>query len=203
MESLPRPAPADPLPIAGKWLTEAATSVPKNPWAMALATVSADGHPSVRYVLLKDLSPTEGFIVFFTHYSSRKAVELEARGAGAAVLYWPTVGRQLRFEGRIERSPDAESDAYFSSRPRASQLNAWASEQSDPIKSPDAMTGKLEVHRARFANEARIPRPRGWGGYRLYLDTIEFWVEGPDRFHERLRFERSPDGTWSSLWLQP
>jgi pyridoxamine 5'-phosphate oxidase len=203
METLPRPAPRDPLPFARRWLDEAASGAPKNPWAMALGTVSAEGRPSVRYVLLKALSESEGFIVFYTNYASRKARELEATGHAAAVLYWPETGRQLRFEGRISRSPAAESDAYFASRPRASQLNAWASEQSRPLGSPDAMAGQLEAAAGRFPDGATIPRPGGWGGYRLLIEAVEFWVEGQDRFHERLRYERGARGDWSKTWLQP
>jgi len=201
MESLPRPAPEDPLPLAERWLADAAVTVAKNPWAMALASVGERG-PSVRYVLLKQLSTEAGHIVFYTNYGSRKAGELEAGGRAAAALYWPAPGRQLRFEGRIERSPAAESDSYFASRPRLSQLNAWASAQSQPIASPELMDARLDELSTRFPEDASIPRPEGWGGYRLVLDAIEFWIEGADRFHERLRYERGSGG-WSSRWLQP
>lgn len=203
METLPRPAPRDPLPLARQWLEQAHSIVPKNPWAMALGSVSADRRPSVRYVLLKALSEAGGFIVFYTNYASRKAQELESTGNAAAALYWPEAGRQLRFEGRIERSPRAESDAYFASRPRPSQLNAWASEQSRPIASPEAMTDRLETAAGNFPGDTVIPRPDGWGGYRLLLAAVEFWVEGQDRFHERLRYDRAANGEWSVAWLQP
>jgi pyridoxamine 5'-phosphate oxidase len=203
MESLPQPPPDAPLPLAQRWLADAVAAVPENPWAMALASVSHDGQPSVRYVLLKDLSVTERFLVFYTNYGSRKAAELDRTGAGAGALYWPDSGRQLRFEGRVERSPTAESDAYFASRPRASQLNAWASEQSRPIAAPGLMTERLESREDEFARHAAIPRPQGWGGYRLYIRAIEFWVAGPDRFHQRLRYECPDGGDWSRNWLQP
>ena len=130
------PRPEDPLPLAARWLEDAKASVPKNPWAMALATVSAEGRPTLRYVLLKALSTAEGYAVFFTNYGSRKAADLDSSGRAAGALYWPDAGRQLRLEGRAERSPEAESDAYFASRGRVSQLNAWASEQSRTIDSP-------------------------------------------------------------------
>jgi pyridoxamine 5'-phosphate oxidase len=203
MESLPRPAPPDPLPFARRWLDEAASGATKNPWAMALASVAAGGRPSVRYVLLKALSETEGFIVFYTNYASRKALEIESTSVAAAALYWPEAGRQLRFEGRVERSPAAESDAYFASRPRASQLNAWASRQSRPTESPEAVGRQIEAAARRFERDPEIARPDGWGGYRLLLEALEFWVEGTDRCHERLRYERASDGRWSSVWLQP
>ena len=191
------------MPLAARWLADAEARVPKNPWAMALATVSDEGRPSLRYVLLKSLATDRGYVVFYTNYGSRKAAELEANGRAAGALYWPDLGRQLRLEGRAERSPEAESDAYFASRARLSQLNAWASEQSRPIASPAAMAAQLAAQSAEFEGRDALPRPRLWGGYRLHLDAIEFWVEGADRFHERLRYERSQDGAWSSVWLQP
>jgi pyridoxamine 5'-phosphate oxidase len=203
IEMLPRPAPADPLPLAQAWLDDAVARIVSNPWAMALATTAATGRPSVRYVLLKSLSKTQGFLVFYTNYSSRKAVELDTAGHAAGVLYWPETGRQLRFEGRVERSPAGESDAYFASRPRQSQLNAWASQQSQPIASPDLMRDHLAKQAAAFAGTVSLPRPDRWGGYRLHIDAIEFWTEGTDRFHERLRYERAAGRHWSSDWLQP
>ena len=203
MQALPRPAPADPLPLVQQWLTDAEARVEKNPWAMALATAAPSGEPSVRYVLLKALSVDEGCIVFYTNYGSRKAAELAANPHAAGALYWPESGRQLRFEGAVERSPAAESDAYFASRPRLSQLNAWASAQSRPIAAPDDMAARLAEREAAFAGAAALPRPEGWGGYRLCLRAIEFWIEGADRFHERLQYTRGPDRNWTSDWLQP
>jgi len=197
------PRPGDPLPLVAQWLADAEASVAKNPWAMALATATADGRPSLRYVLLKSLSPERGYVVFYTNYGSRKGAELEANGRAAGALYWPELGRQLRLEGRAERSPEAESDAYFASRARQSQLNAWASEQSHAVASPEMMSARLDDLSASFAARAPIPRPPHWGGYRLHLEAIEFWVEGADRFHERLRHERAQDGAWQSVWLQP
>jgi len=202
METLPRPAPDDPLLLTQRWLDEAAAATRINPWAMALATVSADGIPAVRFVLLKSLAADQRFIVFYTNYGSRKARELDATGRAAGVLYWHESGRQLRFEGPVGRSPDDESDAYFATRAEPSQLNAWASEQSQPIASPDDMAGQLETRRREFDDCDSIPRPTHWGGYRLGLDSIEFWVSGDDRFHERLRYRQTGSG-WSSVWLQP
>lgn len=201
--TLPRPPPDDPLPLLERWLADAEAAAGKNPWAMALASVSATGSPSLRYVLLKSLSIPQGYIVFYTNYGSRKAAELDASGRAAGALYWPTLGRQLRLEGRAERSPPAESDAYFASRTRLSQLNAWASEQSRPLDAPEQMATRLDRRRDDFGERNAIPRPPHWGGYRLHLETVEFWVEGADRFHERLCYRRSPAGGWTSGWLQP
>lgn len=202
MESLPRSVPENPLVLAQDWLEQARQQAVKNPWAMALATVSASGSPAVRYVLLKALSREHTHLVFYTNYESRKAAELDGTGRAAAVLYWPDPGRQLRFEGTVSRSPDDESDAYFASRPRASQLNAWASQQSQPIESPELMAARVAKLDAQFSADESLPRPEGWGGYRLHIASVEFWLEGSDRFHERLRFRRVGDGNWSHEWLQ-
>lgn len=203
MATLPRPAPEDPLPLAAQWLDEAESTVGKNPWAMALATSTPAGQPSVRFVLLKSLSVAERHLVFYTNYASRKAAELEATGSAACVLYWPDLGRQLRFEGPVARSPADESNAYFASRPRLSQMNAWVSEQSRPIETPDLMPERLRDRERSFSGMEEIPRPTGWGGFRLTIAGIEFWVEGADRFHERLRYEWSSAGRWRTSWLQP
>ena len=218
--SLPEPPPHDPLPLAIRWLAEATGRVRRNPNAMALATVDATGRPSARMVLLKELAPA-GYAVFYTNYGSRKARELDAAPRAAAVLYWDELGRQLRFEGAIVRSPVGESDAYFASRAWRSQLNAWSSEQSRPIEDP-AELEKRAIAKARElgvsasgetpAPGRRLARPAFWGGYRLWFDAVELWVEGVDRFHERLCYRRElgaahahefRPGPWSWQRLQP
>jgi pyridoxamine 5'-phosphate oxidase len=220
MTILPLPAPDDPLPLVREWL-EAAAGEQRNPDAMALATADRAGRPSVRMVLMRKLSLKRGFAVFYTHYGSRKGVELEHNGWGAGVIYWATLGRQVRFEGPVVRSPESESDTYFATRPWRSQLNAWVSAQSSPLPDP----GELE-HRARrkavelgladdgdqAPDETRLPRPSFWGGYRLWFRSVELWAEGVARFHDRIRYERALEprdefsfapGPWSSQRLQP
>jgi pyridoxamine 5'-phosphate oxidase len=176
------------MPTAARWLAEAEALGRRNANAIALASVDATGRPSVRMVLLKHLAPS-GYVVFYTNYGSRKAGELEASRRAAAVLYWHELGRQLRFEGIVVRSPATESDAYFATRARRSQVNAWCSEQSRPLADP----GLLERRAATLVAErpGPLPRPDTWGGYRLWLDAVELWVEGEDRFHERVRYERA------------
>lgn len=205
------PTPDDPLRLARRWLDEASATGIRNPWAMALATVDPAGQPACRYVLLKGLDTELGFVVFYTNYGSRKARELDASGRAAAALYWPQAGRQLRLEGRVARSPAAESDAYFATRPRPSQLNAWASRQSEALPAA-GLDAVLESIEARFPGDETVPRPSGWGGYRLWLESVEFWIEGAARFHERLRFSRELDtasgaaplaGNWQHVRLQP
>ncbi len=217
---LPTPAPAEPLRIVADWLaTVTASGKRRNPNAMALATADAAGRPSVRMVLLKELAPA-GYAVLYTNYGSRKARELAANAQAAAVLYWEELGRQVRFEGRVVESPAEESDRYFATRPFRSQLNAWSSRQSAPLPDPaDLERRALEKAREIGVEDLtvatatdRLARPPFWGGYRLWLEAVELWAEGVDRFHERLRYERTLTlgrdgalvaGPWSSQRLQP
>lgn len=203
---LPEPPPDDPLPTVAAWLAEAARGGRRNPNAMALAT-AAGGRPSVRMVLLKEISVDRGYVIFYTHYRSRKAREIAASGRAAGVLYWDDLGRQVRLEGIVVASPGAESDAYFATRPHGSRVNAWASAQSEPLQT----RAELEERAARRARElgADPPRPPQWGGYRLWLDAVELWAEGMDRFHERLAYQRTLTGPdlavtpWHWQRLQP
>ena len=204
--------PNDPVPTAAQWLAAAEALGRRNANAVALATTDAAGRPSVRMVLLKELAPA-GYGVFYTNYGSRKAADLAATQRAAGVLYWHELGRQVRFEGVVVRSPPAESDAYFATRPWRSQLNALSSEQSRPLDDP----ALLERRAAKIAADAggaakRLPRPDFWGGYRLWFEAVELWVEGHDRFHERVRYERQLErrdehsftaGRWLKQRLQP
>lgn len=211
MPSLLIPPPEDPVRTAAQWLGEAEALGRRNANAMAIASVDADGRPSVRMVLLKELAPL-GYAVFYTNYGSRKANELKSTGRAAGVLYWHELGRQVRFEGRVVRSPETESDAYFASRPIPSQINAWASEQSRPLQDPASLEERATKVAARHTAGRSLPRPEFWGGFRLWLDAVELWVEGRDRFHERVRYQRTLEssdahafavGRWSSQRLQP
>jgi pyridoxamine 5'-phosphate oxidase len=193
---LPVP-PDDPLPTAIRWLDEAEALGRRNANAIALATTDRTGRPSVRMVLAKDLVPA-GYLVFYTNYGSRKAAELETTGRAAAVLYWHERGRQIRFEGVVVRSPAAESDAYFATRPRQSQLSAWSSEQSRPLSDPaelERRAARIVAERGGSSSQQPLPRPEFWGGYRLWIDALELWVEGAHRFHERVRYERRLEPT--------
>ena len=156
MASLLIPPPADPVRAVAQWLGEAEALGRRNANAMALACVDAAGRPSARMVLLKELAPL-GYAVFYTNYKSRKGDELLSTGRAAAVLYWHELGRQVRFEGPVVRSPDAESDAYFATRPLASQVNAWSSEQSRPLPRPGSARGARRQdrrHQARWTGSA-------------------------------------------------
>lgn len=207
------PAGDDPVTAAREWLDAArAAGAYRNPAAMALATADADGRPAVRMVLVKDLAVGDGFATFYTHYGSRKARELEHNGRAAGVLYWERLGRQLRLEGFTLKSPAAESDAYFATRAPGSRINACVSEQSRPIADFADLERRMRAkHAALAAAGAECARPEHWGGYRIWLDRIEFWVEGHDRFHERALYARTltpaadafTGGRWTRTLLQP
>jgi pyridoxamine 5'-phosphate oxidase len=211
MASLLIPPPEDPVRAAAQWLGEAEALGRRNPNALALASVDGAGQPSVRMVLLKELAPL-GYAVFYTNYGSRKAQELLTTGKAAGVLYWHELGRQVRLEGPVVRSPDAESDAYFATRPLASQVNAWSSEQSRPLPDPATLEERAVKVAGTKPADGGLPRPDFWGGFRLWFTAVELWVEGRDRFHERVRYERQLDahdaytfktGRWTWQRLQP
>jgi len=205
-ESLPDPLPADPLAVAAQWLEFArADAAQPNPNAMVLATADVHGQPSARVVLCKEIDPRRGCIVFFTNYESRKGRELKANPRAALVFHWDHSHRQVRAEGRVEPLSAAENDAYFRTRPWQSRIGAWASRQSEPVTSATALREAVAAAARRFGVPyggpgtpepeevaAEIPRPPHWGGYRLYVQAIELWVEGLYRIHDRARWTREP-----------
>jgi pyridoxamine 5'-phosphate oxidase len=166
----------------------------------ALATVSAHGQPSVRYVLVKRVDDA-GF-VFFTNVESRKACELRDNPRAALAFHWASIGEQIRVEGEVARVSDAESDAYFAQRPRGSQLGAWASQQSAPIAARAELEAKLTAVTERFADVAHVPRPAFWGGYRVIPSLIEFWSDRSDRLHDRVAYTRDRS-RWRCTRLSP
>jgi pyridoxamine 5'-phosphate oxidase len=173
-------------------------SVYGDPSAMVLATSSASGSNSARMVLLKEFN-NDAF-VFFTNYNSIKALQLSSNYRAALLFWWPHLQRQIRIEGVVLRTTREESDAYFATRPRESQLGAWASDQSNKIKSMNTITRRMEKFRQKFGDE--IPRPRHWGGYRLSAERYEFWQEGENRLHNRLVYEKTYAG-WETMLLAP
>jgi pyridoxamine 5'-phosphate oxidase len=213
MQRLSDPLPDDPMSLVQQWLADAEhVEGVRNPTAMALATTDARGRPSVRMVLLRGISVEHGYGVFYTHRGSRKGRELGASPWAAGALYWERLGRQLRLEGPITVSPEAESDAYFATRPVGSQINAWVSAQSEPIADYAELVARIDLKKHSLAPGERISRPPHWGGYRLWFAAIELWLEGPDRLHERVRYERSlpaalateaPRVVWRHGRLQP
>ena len=189
----------DPLRQFQRWFDEARDAGIVAPESMALATATPDGRPSVRMVLLKGAD--EAGFAFHTNYESRKGGELEANPHAALLFHWQPLGRQVRVEGRVERVPAEESEAYFRSRPLGSRLAAWASPQSRPLADRDELERLYAEAAARFPGE-EVPRPPHWGGFRLIPDAYEFWQHADNRLHDRIRYERAADG-WKRERLAP
>jgi len=190
---------ANPFLIFRDWYQEAIDAGTEDPTIMTLATVDREGKPSARIVLLKSFD--EAGFVFFTNYQSQKGMDLERTPRAALVFHWRETGQQVRIEGLTEKVPTSVSDRYFESRPRGSQLGAWASEQSREIPSSASLDESLKRRELEFS-EQPVPRPPHWGGYRLIPDKIEFWSNRENRMHERMLFEKTGQG-WDSKRLAP
>jgi pyridoxamine 5'-phosphate oxidase len=224
-ETLAEPLPADPLAVVREWLAQAqAAHTQPNPNSMVLATSSRDGRPSARVVLCKDVVPQPGYIVFYTNYLSAKGRQLKDNPRAAAVMHWDALHRQVRIEGPVVLAPEQDSNAYFATRAWQSRIGAWASEQSEPIASRNQLLEAVTATARRFGAptpgspgaddslKVTIPRPPHWGGYRLWADTVELWVEGAARIHDRARWQRTLRFTsgssfkadaWVATRLQP
>jgi pyridoxamine 5'-phosphate oxidase len=211
--SLPDVLPAEPLQIVAAWLQEARQRRDQpNPDAMVLATSTMDGKPSARVVLCKEIDSAAGTVRFVSNYTSRKGTELAHNPRAALVLHWDHLHRQVRIEGAIHRASDADSDLYFATRARDSQLGAHASAQSQPVASRAALRAQLDAVMLKYPAAVPVPRPPHWGGYVLWADAVELWVEGPARLHDRARWTReiAPScgaatvaAPWTATRLQP
>ena len=225
-ELLPDPLPEEPLALVNRWLADSwRLRQQPNPNSMVIATVDPDGRPSARVVLCKEIVPEPGYLVFYTNYLSRKGRQLVENPRAAIVMHWDALHRQVRVEGPVVKAPEADSDSYFSSRPWQSRLGAWASAQSEPIASRADLHAALAKVAQRFGTplpdasttgsmDYVIPRPAHWGGYQLWADSVELWVEGEARIHDRARWTRTlthrvgdatlfEAGPWTSSRLQP
>ena len=188
-----------PLEQFRAWFADAAFAL-EVPEAMAVATATADGAPSVRMVLLKDYG--ESGLVFYSHYTSRKGRELEANPQAALLFHWSPLGRQVRVEGRVERVSEEQSDAYFATRPRDAQLGAFASRQSAPLVSREELDERLAELDVDLGEDP-VPRPSTWGGFLLVPAAWEFWQHRASRLHDRFRYERDSSGAWRIERLFP
>ena len=192
---------ADPFALFELWLAEAAASEINDPEAMTLATVDAHGLPDARMILCKGAD--ERGLVFYSNVESAKGRELKGQPKAAALFHWKSLRRQTRFRGAVQELTGVDSDAYFASRPRGSQIGAWASQQSRPLASRGALEAAVETYERRFGGGA-VPRPDYWRGYRLDPVEIEFWHDRPSRLHERLQFRRlAPGRPWEKRLLYP
>lgn len=190
----------DPLALFRTWFDKACAAGIAKPNAMTLATVGADDRPTARVVLLSSYD-ARGF-VFHTNYESRKGEDIARHPWAALLFWWDPLGCQVRLEGRVEMTAAADSDRYFAARPRGSQIGAWASDQSRVIESRAALEERVRELERRYAGRP-VPRPPHWGGYRVIPEVYEFWEDRENRLHERVRYERVPDGGWRSLRLAP
>ncbi len=190
---------SEPFARFNAWFSEAKLKQPKDPNAVTLATVDAKGRPSARIVLMKGVDE-RGFVVF-TNYESRKGRELSGQQVAALCFYWPSMDRQVRVEGKVEKVTGEESDAYFATRARLSQLGAWASLQSQPLESRAIFEARLAEVTAKYEGKP-VPRPPHWGGFRLLPERIEFWIAHENRLHDRVVYEREGNG-WVAGALFP
>ena len=211
----------NPLLLLQSWLNEAMElDLQPNPDSMAIATSNSQGLPNVRMVLCKEINTEEGYVVFYTNYDSVKSMEIKENPKCSALFHWDKLGYQIRIRGEILQSTDKENDAYFASRHLGSQVGAWASNQSNPVEDRQALDDQFRKILDRFnltsesitRNEQKIPRPPHWGGYRLWIEEIEFWLNQKDRLHDRLHFRRTltisnegieAEKNWTVKRLQP
>jgi pyridoxamine 5'-phosphate oxidase len=194
-------AASDPLVQFERWFADARSAGMREPNAMTLATVDDEGQPWGRIVLLKGVDH-RGF-VFYTNYESQKGHQLAANPKAALVFYWPELERQVRITGEVAKVSRAESDAYFQSRPRGSQLGAWASRQSALIDNRLQVEERMQQLEQEYAGHAAVPLPPFWGGYRLVPASLEFWQGRPNRLHDRLRYTIDRKGIWKRERLSP
>jgi pyridoxamine 5'-phosphate oxidase len=190
----------DPIKQFQLWFSEAVAAKLPMPDAMSLATVTPDGRPTARMVLLKQVDP--GGFVFFTNYESAKAKQLEINPYAALVFYWPQLERQVRVEGKVSKTSADVSSAYFKTRPRESQIGAWASPQSEVITAREVLEQRARELAEQYCDR-EIDCPAHWGGYRLQPDRIEFWKSRVGRLHDRILYELQPDNTWKIKRLAP
>jgi len=203
-DQLPEDLPADPMHWADAWLKEAtAAAVQRNPNSMTIVSVGSNNQPTARVVLCKSFVPHPGYLVFYTNYNSEKSRQIAENPQTAALFHWDALGRQIRIEGLCIRSPEDESDEYFASRDWGSQLGAWGSDQSEVIASKQALVEQIKERAAAIgltldgdtqsladASVPDIARPPHWGGFRLWATSVELWIEGSDRVHDRAKWSR-------------
>jgi pyridoxamine 5'-phosphate oxidase len=191
----------NPIDLFGYWFNEAKKTEINDPNALSLATVGKNGIPSVRMVLLKDFN-SDGF-VFYTNLNSRKSEEIKSNANASMCFHWKSLLRQVRITGKISKVSDADADNYYSSRSYGSRIGAWASNQSSILKSRDELLKSIEEFKKKYPNENNVPRPKYWSGWNLAPNEIEFWLDGKNRMHERLRYTKKNNNDWEKNLLNP
>ena len=191
----------DPIQLFHEWMEEAKKTEPNDPNAVALATSNKNNIPSVRMVLLKDFNK-DGF-VFYTNLNSQKGNELKKNPYAAMCFHWKSLLRQIRISGKISKVSDEEADMYYNSRSYGSKIGAWASEQSSVLKTRDELYKSIEEYKKKYPDENHVPRPKHWSGWCLNPDKIEFWLDGENRIHQRLKYERNNNRDWRKYLLSP
>ena len=191
----------DPIELFRVWMEEAKKTEPNDPNALALATSDKDNNPSVRMVLLKDFSK-DGF-TFYTNLNSQKGNELKDNPKAAMCFHWKSLLRQIRITGQIKKVSDKVADEYYNTRGYESRIGAWASKQSTILKNRDELLKSIEAFKQKYNDQSKVPRPDHWSGWNLIPSNIEFWLDGDNRIHERLRYSKDETGSWVKSLLNP
>tara|TARA_Y100000590_G_scaffold330618_1_gene375632 strand:- start:792 stop:1415 length:624 start_codon:yes stop_codon:yes gene_type:complete len=190
----------NPLNLFKEWFEEAKKHEINDPNALSLATSDKKGTPSVRIVLLKDLD--DDFFVFYTNLNSEKSKLLKENSAASMCFHWKSISRQIRITGKVLLVQDETADKYFSSRPYDSKISAWASNQSSVLKNRDELINSIENYKKKYSDSKEVPRPNYWSGWKLKPDSIEFWLEGKNRIHDRLKYIKK-ENEWKKILLSP
>ena len=191
----------DPFQLFKEWMEKAKKSEPNDPNAVALATSSKNNIPSVRMVLLKDFN--ENGFVFYTNLNSQKGNDLKENPNAAMCFHWKSLLRQIRIVGKISLVSNEVADEYYSSRAYESRIGAWASQQSQELKTRDELIKSIQDYKKKFNDKVNVPRPRHWSGWNLFPESIEFWLDGDNRIHERLKYTKNNSGNWTKSLLSP
>ena len=191
----------DPIELFRVWMEEAKKTEPNDPNALALATSDKDNSPSVRMVLLKDFSK-DGF-TFYTNLNSQKGNEIKSNPKAAMCFHWKSLLRQIRITGQIKKVSDKVADEYYNTRGYESRIGAWASKQSTILKNRDELLKSIEAFKQKYNDQSKVPRPDHWSGWNLIPSSIEFWLDGDSRIHERLKYDREETGSWVKSLLNP
>jgi pyridoxamine 5'-phosphate oxidase len=191
----------NPIELFNEWFNEAKKTEINDPNALALATSSKDGTPSVRIVLLKDFNQN-GFVIY-TNLDSKKSIDIKNNSNAAMCFHWKSLLRQIRITGQITKVPDEDADLYFKSREYESRVGAWASKQSSVLKNREELYQEIENYKKKYSDKNNVPRPSYWSGWNLNPNEVEFWLDGKDRIHQRLKYIKSQNGIWNKCLLSP